>query len=109
VTSSLRRPHSTLFGVSGRNGHLGVSPAKKGLTPLLGVESNLPPIKNPERGPAIALANEPQKVFVLVNTFIPRPDLGPNAYTFVAPPIKCRLKPCRSCNRLGDSKALERR
>jgi hypothetical protein len=57
---------------------------EKGLTPLLGVESDLPPIKDPERGPAIALANEPPKVTVSVNTFIPRPDLGPNAYTFVA-------------------------
>jgi hypothetical protein len=30
------------------------------------------------------LADAPQKVTVSVNTFIPRPDLGPNAYTFVA-------------------------
>jgi hypothetical protein len=57
---------------------------EKGLTPLLGVEPDSPPIENPERGPAIDLADEPQKVFVSVNTFIPRPDLGPNAYTFVA-------------------------
>jgi hypothetical protein len=57
---------------------------EKGLTPLLSVEPNLPPIKNPERGPAIDLADAPQKVTVSVNTFIPRPDLGPNVFTFVA-------------------------
>jgi hypothetical protein len=51
---------------------------------LFSAESDLPPIKDPERGPAIALANEPARVSVSSDTFIARPDLGPNAFTFVA-------------------------
>jgi hypothetical protein len=57
---------------------------EKGLTPLIGVEPDPPPIENPERGPAIALANEPARVSVSSDAFIARPDLGPNAFTFVA-------------------------
>jgi hypothetical protein len=30
------------------------------------------------------LADAPQRVTVSANTFIPRPDLGANTYTFVA-------------------------
>ena len=57
---------------------------EEGLTLLLGVEPDPPPIKDPERGPAITLASPPAQVFVSVDTLIARPDLGTNAFTFVA-------------------------
>jgi hypothetical protein len=70
---------------------------EKGLTPLLDVEPNLPPIKNPERGPAIDLADAPQKVTVSVNTFIPDPISGPTCTRSSRPATKYRQKRCRSC------------
>lgn len=41
------------------------------------------PIDEPERGPATAVAAEPARVSVTVDTLVTRPDLGANTFTFV--------------------------
>jgi hypothetical protein len=66
-----------------------VARGPKGKAPGAGVDTGAEdrpdkPLDQPDRGPAAADASPPARVSVEVNTLISRPDLGPNAKTFVA-------------------------
>lgn len=57
-------------------------------SPTVGVEAGDDPrdrpVDEPERGPATVDAQPPARITVAVDTYIQRPDLGPNVRTFVA-------------------------